>query len=113
MLIAPLLKPITAFSFNIAVFRPPKIIKSGFSILILLGSIVGISALLTVIAMQISDVAITEEIQVRTVTSPAFLILAIALGIAGALAMSSNVPGTLVGVTIVFACRALQTLPES
>jgi len=100
MLIAPLLKPITAFSFNIAVFRPQKIIKAGFSILILVGSIIGISALLTVIVVQISDVAITEEIQVRTVTSPAFLILAIALGIAGALAMSSNVPGTLVGVAI-------------
>lgn len=45
MLIAPLLKPITAFSFNIAVFHPPKIITAGFSILILLASIVGISAL--------------------------------------------------------------------
>jgi hypothetical protein len=30
MLIAPLLKPITAFSFNITVFRPPKIVKAGF-----------------------------------------------------------------------------------
>jgi len=100
MLIAPLLKPITAFSFNIAVFRPPKIIKAGFSILLLIGSIVGISALLTIIAVQISPIEITDEIQVRTATSPVFLILAIALGIAGALAMSSNVPGTLVGVAI-------------
>jgi len=98
--IASLLKPITAFSFNIAVFRPPKIITAGFSILLLVGSIVGIFALLTVVAMLISPIEITDEIQVRTVTSPVFLILAVALSIAGALAMSSNVPGTLVGVAI-------------
>ena len=100
MLVAPLLKPITAFSFNIAVFRPAKIITAGISILLLLGSIVGISALLTVVALQISPLEITDEIQIRAVTSPVFLILAVALGIAGALAMSSNVPGTLVGVAI-------------
>lgn len=100
MLIAPMLKPITAFSFNIAVFQPAKMIKAGFSILLLVGSIVGVSALFTLIAVQVYPMDITEEIQVRTVTSPAFLILAIALGIAGGLAMSSNVPGTLVGVAI-------------
>ena len=100
MLIAPLLRPITAFSFNVSVFNLQKIIKSGISLGLLIGSIVGISALLTLVAIQIMPMEITPEIEMRTMTSPTFMVLAIVLGIAGSLALSSNIPGILAGVAI-------------
>ena len=100
MLIAPLLRPITAFSFNVSVFNLQKIIKSGISLGLLIGSIVGISALLTLVAIQIIPMEITPEIEMRTKTSPTFMVLAIVLGIAGSLALSSNIPGILAGVAI-------------
>jgi len=100
MLIAPLLKPITALTFNVSLFDTKKIIKSGLSVSILLGSIVGISTLLTIIGLQMAPLEITDEIQLRTETSPTFMILAVVLGMAGALAMTSNIPGILVGVAI-------------
>ena len=100
MLVAPLLRPITAFSFNVSVFNVQKIIKSGISLGLLIGSIVGISALLTLVAIQIMPLEITAEIEMRTKTSPTFMVLAIVLGIAGSLALSSNIPGILAGVAI-------------
>ena len=100
MLIAPLLKPITAFSFNVSVFNVQKIKTAGFSLCLLVGSVIGISAILTLITLQIVPLELTDEIQLRAETSPTFMILAIVLGMAGTLAMSSNIPGILVGVAI-------------
>jgi len=43
---------------------------------------------------------LTSEIISRTEISPVFLAVAIALGLAGGIAMSTNIPGILVGVAI-------------
>ena len=58
------------------------------------------AALLTLVASQFVDLPITDEILLRTETTFVFLALAIALGVAGGIAMSSSVPGILVGVAI-------------
>ena len=58
------------------------------------------AVILTLVTSQIVDLPITNEILLRTETSFVFLALAIALGIAGGIAMSSDVPGILVGVAI-------------
>lgn len=100
MLISPLLGPISAFSFNTAVGKTDKMFKSLISGLILLVSVIGTGALLTTIALQFSDLSITNEILSRTEMSPVFLGVAIALGFAGGIAMSTNIPGILVGVAI-------------
>ncbi len=100
MLVSPLLGPITAFSFNAAVGKPDKMYRATISGLILLGAVIGTGAILTALALQFTDLPITDEILSRTVISPVFLGVAIALGIAGGIAMTTDIPGILVGVAI-------------
>ena len=100
MLISPLLGPISAFSFNTAVGKTDKMFKSLISGLILLVAVIGTGVLLTGIAIQFIDLPLTNEILSRTEVSPVFLAVAIALGLAGGIAMSTNIPGILVGVAI-------------
>ena len=100
MLISPLLGPISAFSFNSAVGKTEKMYKSLISGLILLLAVIGTGALLTAIAIQFADLPLTNEILSRTEISPVFLAVAIGLGLAGGIAMSTDIPGILVGVAI-------------
>lgn len=100
MLISPLLGPISAFSFNTAVGKTDKMFQALISGLILLISVIGTGALLTGITIQFVDLPLTSEILSRTEMSPVFLAVAIALGLAGGIAMSTNIPGILVGVAI-------------
>ncbi|MEX0863193.1 TIGR00341 family protein [Nitrosopumilus sp.] len=100
MLISPLLGPISAFSFNTAVGKTDKMLKALFSGLILLVSVIATGAILTGIAVQFVDLPLTDEILSRTIVSPVFLAVAIALGLAGGIALSTNIPGILVGVAI-------------
>ncbi len=100
MLISPLLGPISAFSFNTTVGKTKKMFMSLTSGLILLFAVIATGALLTAIATQFADLPLTNEILSRTEISPVFLAVAIALGMAGGIAMSTNIPGILVGVAI-------------
>lgn len=100
MLLAPLIGPMTAFSFNIAVGQPRKIAKAAVNGILLLVAAFATAAILTLVVSQFVELPITDEILLRTEVSFVFLALAIALGIAGGIAMSSNVPGILVGVAI-------------
>jgi len=100
MLISPLLGPISAFSFNTAVGKTDKMFKALVSGLILLVSVIATGAILTGITVQFVDLSLTDEILSRTVLSPVFLAVAIALGLAAGIAMSTNIPGILVGVAI-------------
>jgi len=100
MLISPLLGPISAFSFNTAVGKTNKMFKAFISGASLLVAVIGTGALLTFIAIQFTDLPLTDEILSRTEMSPVFLAVAIALGLAGGIAMSTNIPGILVGVAI-------------
>ncbi|MCV0431217.1 TIGR00341 family protein [Nitrosopumilus sp.] len=100
MLISPLLGPISAFSFNTAVGQTNKMFKSVISGLLLLLAVIGTGALLTIIAIQFTELPLTNEIISRTEISPVFLAAAIAIGFAGGIAMTTNIPGILVGVAI-------------
>lgn len=100
MLLSPLLGPITAFSFNAAIGQPKKMYKAAQSGLILTLIIIATGATLTSIAAVFTELEITPEILARTEMTPIFLIVAILLGLAGGIAMSSDIPGILVGVAI-------------
>jgi len=100
MLISPLLGPISAFSFNTAVGKTNKMLKALGSGSILLVAVIATGALLTAVAIQFTDLPLTSEILSRTEVSPVFLAVAIALGLAGGIAMSTDIPGILVGVAI-------------
>lgn len=100
MLLAPLIGPMTAFSFNVAVAQPQKMARAALNGFTLLVASFATAVILTLVTSQFVDLPITDEILLRTETSFVFLALAIALGIAGGVAMSSDVPGILVGVAI-------------
>lgn len=100
MLLSPLLGPITAFSFNAAVGKPKNMYKAAQSGIILTLVIIATGAALTAIVSQFVDLQITPEILARTEMTPVFLIIAILLGLAGGIAISSDIPGILVGVAI-------------
>lgn len=100
MLLSPLLGPITAFSYNAAVGKPKKMYKAAQSGLILTVIIIATGAGLTAIASSFTELEITPEIIARTEMTPVFLAVAILLGLAGGIAMSSDIPGILVGVAI-------------
>ena len=100
MLISPLLGPITAFSFNVAVGKPKNVYQATTSGLILLAAVIATGAVLTIVALQFSDLPLTNEIISRTEISPIYLGVAIALGLAGGIAMTTKIPGILVGVAI-------------
>ena len=100
MLLSPLLGPITAFSFNAAVGQPKKMYKAAQSGIILTLTIIATGAALTAIAGTFTDLELTPEILARSEMTPVFLIIAILLGLAGGIAMSSDIPGILVGVAI-------------
>jgi uncharacterized hydrophobic protein (TIGR00341 family) len=100
MLLSPLLGPITAFAYNASVGKPEKMLKATLNIFILTITVGATGAALTFASTFFMDVPITEEILARTVMSPVFLIVAILLGFAGGIAMSSDIPGILVGVAI-------------
>lgn len=100
MLLSPLLGPITAFSFNAAVGQPKKMYRAAKSGFVLTLVIIATGAGLTAIASLFTELEITSEILARTEMTPVFLIVAILLGLAGGIAMSSDIPGILVGVAI-------------
>ncbi|CAE6495300.1 MAG: TIGR00341 family protein [Candidatus Nitrosotenuis sp.] len=100
MLLSPLLGPITAFAFNASVGRPQKMFKSALNIFVLTTIVGATGAALTGLSLTFMEVPITPEILSRTEMSPVFLAVAILLGLAGGIAMSSDIPGILVGVAI-------------
>ena len=100
MLLSPLLGPITAFAFNAAVGKPEKMFKAALTGFILTIAIIATGAVLTAISSTFTEMEITQEILARTQMSPIFLAIAILLGLAGGIAMSSEIPGILVGVAI-------------
>lgn len=100
MLLSPLLGPITAFSFNAAVGQPKNMYKAARSGLILTIAIIATGAGLTAIASSFTELEMTPEILARTEMTPMLLIVAILLGLGGGIAMSSDIPGILVGVAI-------------
>lgn len=100
MLISPLLGPITAFSFNAAVGLPSKMRKAALSGFALVLAVVLSTAVVTAVSSQFIELPITNEILLRTGTSPIDMGISILLGIAGGIAMISAIPGILVGVAI-------------
>ena len=100
MLISPLIGPLTAFSFNAAIGRPKKMFEAFVSGFILIITVITVSSVVSLLAMQFIDIPITNEIEARTTPSPVDVVLGILLGVAAGIAMISIIPGILVGVAI-------------
>ncbi len=100
MLIAPLIGPVTAFSFNAATGNPKKTVKTATFGLSLIVAVMVSSAIATLVVSSFVDISLTDEIMSRTDNTIVDVLVGIALGVAGGIAMVSTIPGILVGVAI-------------
>ena len=100
MLVSPLLGPINAFAVNTALGRIKNLLKIQTSILVLLLSVIGLSALVTLIISQFINLPITDQIQLRGQTTILDVIIGLILGLAGGLSLVSAISETLVGVGV-------------
>lgn len=103
MLLSPVLGPINAFSINAALGRVQKMTKVTSVAFVLVGSVILISAAGTYLASAFTPLQLTPEIQLRTTVSFVDVGVAILLGVAGSLAMVSDLAEALVGVAVAVA----------
>lgn len=104
MLLSPLLGPINAFAVNASLGRIRKLIRSQFSILILLAAIIGLSAFMTFVASRFILLPVTStQIAIRNHAALADIVIALILGFAAGLALFIAVSEILVGVAIAVA----------
>ena len=100
MLLSPLLGPINAFAVNATIGKIKKLAQTELSIIILLGSIIVLSAATTFVASNFIDLQVTTQITIRSHTSLTDVGIGLVLGLAGGLALVAAVPEILVGVGV-------------
>lgn len=103
MLISPLLGPISSFALNSVLGRQNRIQESMVFGSAMIGSSIGVAAVLTLALSAFYTIEITPEIQSRTEVSPILIVVAVMLGIAGGLALLTSIPEIIVGVAIAVA----------
>jgi len=100
MLLSPLLGPINAFAVNASIGKVKKLARIEGAILIILVSVIALSAFLTFIGSFFFDLPISTQIAIRSQTSLIDIGIGLILGLAGGLALVSSVPEMLVGVGV-------------
>ena len=100
MLLSPLLDPINAFAINASIGKVKKLVRIETAILILLVSVIALSAFITFIGSFLFDLSVSSQIAIRSQTSLIDIGIGLILGLAGGLALVSSVPEMLVGVGV-------------
>ena len=100
MLLSPLLGPINAFAVNASIGKVKKLVKIEGGILILLLSVIALSAFITFIVSFFFELSVSSQIAIRSQTSLIDIAIGLILGLAGGLALVSSVPEMLVGVGV-------------
>lgn len=103
MLISPLLGPISSFALNSVLGRQKRIEESIVFGSLMIGSSIGLAAVLTLALSAFYTIEITPEIQSRAEVSPILIVVAVMLGVAGGLALLTSIPEIIVGVAIAVA----------
>ncbi len=100
MLLSPLLGPINAFAVNACIGKIKKILRIEFSIVILLFSVIILSATITFVLSFFFELPIGSQILDRSQTSLIDIGIGLLLGLAGGLALVSSVTDILIGVGV-------------
>ncbi len=101
MILSPLLGPINAVTVNSSLGRLKKVGQAeGLLFLLVTVSLITSVALTALLSAFISLPLNSNAIETRTYVTPFDLVVSLALGIAGALALSTKLPETLVGVAV-------------
>lgn len=100
MLLSPLLGPASASMVNGSLGRTKQLVKSEWVLFTLVGISLALSAAISFIIANVTSITPGPQIFSRTTVSPLDVIVSIVLGFASALALTSKLPETLVGVAI-------------
>jgi len=100
MLLAPLIGPIYAFAITTTTGNRRLVVSCLQTILIFLMAIVVIAFVTTFLLSLTFDLPLTSEILSRTVPAPIYIIMAILLGFAIILALSTGIPESVAGVAV-------------
>jgi uncharacterized hydrophobic protein (TIGR00341 family) len=108
MLLAPILGPIHSFAIYAATGRTKDALMSVFALFIYLVAILFVSMIATYVLnlMEVSipetiyTLEITQEILLRTTTSPIYILMAIMLGLASIIAISKGFSESIAGVAV-------------
>lgn len=108
MLLCPLLGPIHSFAIYSATGKTKEAVQSLLVLLIFLGLVFAVSVLATYILGTLYGffqevnyaLVITEEILLRTGTSPIYIIMAILLGMASMIALTKGFSESIAGVAV-------------
>lgn len=100
MLLSPLLGPASASMVNGSLGRTKQLVKSEWVLFTLVGISLVLSAAISFIIANVTPITPGPQIFSRTSVSPLDVIVAIVLGFASALALTTKLPETLVGVAI-------------
>lgn len=108
MLLCPLLGPIHSFAIYSATGRTKEALQSLFVLFIFLGLVFAVSVLATFILSAIYGLSpytnytifITDEILLRTGTSPIYILMAVLLGIASMIALIKGFSESIAGVAV-------------
>lgn len=100
MLLSPLLGPINAFALNACIGKIKKLLRIELSIIVLLLSVIILSAFISFIISFFFELPIGSEIINRSQTSLIDVGIGLVLGLAGGLALVSAVSDILIGVGV-------------
>jgi len=100
MLIAPMIGPINAFALHSATGMGTHVLHDILNIFALIIAFILFSLLLTWILNIFIPLEITNEILIRTQSSPGYSIMAIFLGFATIVALAKGIPDTIAGVAV-------------
>lgn len=100
MLLSPLLGPASASMVNGSLGRTKQLLKSEWVLFMLVGISLALSAIISFIIAHVTSITPGPQIVSRTSISGLDIIVAIVLGFAAALALTTKLPETLVGVAI-------------
>ena len=103
MLISPLLGPLNAVSVNAVLGNIRDTIRAEISLFILVFIAIGAAAGITLVTSLFLPLALTGQILQRTNVTVLDVIVALLLGVAGGLALLTEIPEILVGVAVAVA----------
>lgn len=103
MLIAPLLGPLNAVTVNAVLGNVRNVVRAEASLFALVFIAIGVGALITLVASVFIPLGLTAQILQRTNVTILDVVVAILLGVAGGLAILTEIPEILVGVAVAVA----------
>ncbi|MEN6378209.1 MAG: TIGR00341 family protein [Methanofastidiosum sp.] len=97
MLLSPILGPIYAFAINSALGRTKDILKSVANLLLMIGTVLFFSIVVTFLISFFMEPTLTQEILSRIDPNFIYVLMSLALGFASMLAITKGVPESTAG----------------